>query len=211
MSTRMGSSSSARPSSRISPTATVRPCLFLTIDLSHVGTAEDAAFLDFFYSRLRRNTPDSSDEGATEAGELRAQGYDWVSPCGPELNYVRAARTPIVFRSLSEGATPRDHPAVKPADAAERFAGVLHYGGTLTEPFRPDALRADLDGYLYHPSPQPSKKRSARERYGSYSLVGSALVLAKFREMDVGEDGSGSFLWRGRRWDFAALRPGDVG
>lgn len=48
----------------------------------------DASFLDFFWGHLRANA-------GPEHGE-----YAWVSPCGPETNYVNCADTPIVFSSL---------------------------------------------------------------------------------------------------------------
>ena len=52
--------------------------------------------------------------------------YPWISPCQGEMNFVRAAVTPIVFCHLSD-----DHK--------------LFYADSLHVPFRPEDLRIDMD------------------------------------------------------------------
>ncbi|TKY88653.1 hypothetical protein EX895_002284 [Sporisorium graminicola] len=127
-----------------------------------------------------------------------SQGYEWVSPCGPELNLVRCQDAPIVYRELGED------------------DGMLKWAGSLSEPFRPDQLVVDpSNGYVYHPSPQPSSRRGSKastgEQYGSLSLLGSSLVLSKLAEgleidPDVFDRGiGGSIEWKGHRYDLGVL------
>jgi hypothetical protein len=87
------------------------------------GSSElsDPVFLQMFFRQLRPNTTG------------RHREYPYVSPCGNELNYVRAADTPIVFQHLRDGR--------------------LWYGGNLSVPFLPESLRFSDDGILYHPAP----------------------------------------------------------
>ncbi|ELR24167.1 Phospho2-dehydro-3-deoxyheptonate aldolase [Acanthamoeba castellanii str. Neff] len=54
----------------------------------------DGRFLNFFWRQLQLNTPTSP--GRARHGAV----YPYVSPCGRELNYVRAADRPIAFHSL---------------------------------------------------------------------------------------------------------------
>jgi hypothetical protein len=88
---------------------------------------KNAQFLDFFYARIKPNTLESSGEEGegqieqdqktiqdpewTEKSDLSRDdairlavldGYEWVSPCQGELNFIRAAKSPIVFRELDE-------------------------------------------------------------------------------------------------------------
>ncbi|SJX64788.1 uncharacterized protein SRS1_15213 [Sporisorium reilianum f. sp. reilianum] len=130
-----------------------------------------------------------------------SQGYEWISPCGPELNLVRCQDTPIVYRELGED------------------DGMLKWAGSLVEPFRPDSLVVDpSNGYVYHPSPQPSSRRrsktSSAERYGSLSLLGSNLVLSRLAEgLEIDPDAfdrgvGGSIEWKGQRYDLGLLGSG---
>ncbi|CEL92074.1 unnamed protein product [Vitrella brassicaformis CCMP3155] len=86
---------------------------------------KDGKFLDFFWRQLRENTsrPDL------------AERYPWVSPCGRELNWVRAEEAPIVFHSLCEGGD----------------APFLTYAGSLRVPFHPEQLVSSR-GRFFHPS-----------------------------------------------------------
>jgi len=100
---------------------------FYTIDregrLRHQGTVlDDPGFVDFFFRRLRRN-----DTG-------RHPSHPFVSPCGREMNYVRAADRPVVFRRLINEQS-------------------LLYAATLTVPFTPRSLRVSREGILYHAAP----------------------------------------------------------
>lgn len=137
-------------------------------------------------------------EAACKLGD--SEGYEWISPCGPELNLIRTQDTPIVYRELSDD-------------------GRLRWAGTLTEPFRPDELMVDPEnGYVYHPCPQPTNRRSKKSegerqsRYGQLSLLGSNLVLSRLAEgleidPDAFEKGSGgSIEWKGQRYELGLLK-----
>lgn len=65
---------------------------------------KEASFLDFFYKRLR---PNEGDALGPDAAGLRAEGYSFVSPCGPEMNFVRPDITPLVFQKLTENGESR--------------------------------------------------------------------------------------------------------
>lgn len=136
-----------------------------------------------------------------EACKLGAsEGYQWISPCGPELNLVRCQDTPVVYRELGVE------------------DGMLKWAGSLEEPFQPDKLVVDpKNGYVYHPSPQHSRRRGSgnsnveASKYGSLSLLGSNLVLSRLAEeldiypekFDQGE--GGSIEWNGRRYRLGLL------
>ena len=91
--------------------------------LYHDNTEQtDASFLDFFFRRLKGN----------DTGQYR--DYPYISPCGKEMNYVRSAGAPIVFRRLEQNRS-------------------LVYAGSLTQPWEPWNLRIGSDDQLYHPSP----------------------------------------------------------
>ena len=61
------------------------------------------SFLDFFYSRMRANDPYGG-----ESARLREEGYSFVSPCGPERNYIKPDVTPLVFQKLTDEGKPGD-------------------------------------------------------------------------------------------------------
>lgn len=152
-------------------------------------------------------------QGETRSGEElyiqacingNSEGYEWISPCGPELNLVRCQDTPIVYRELL------DH---------DDGGGKLKWAGNLWEPFQPDKLVVDpSNGYVYHPSPQPPNRRKKvddgekGQKYGSLSLLGSNLVLSKLAEgleidADAFERGiGGSIEWKGERYKLGLLR-----
>ncbi|KAG0666117.1 hypothetical protein C6P46_005468 [Rhodotorula mucilaginosa] len=162
--------------------------LFLS-DAKHrnVATAyRDVRFLDTFFTRIRRNDHLIATE---EAREARLKGYEFVSECMGEINYVRPdpEGTAVVFQAL-DGA------------------------GSLSLPFDPAALRVDTStGYLFHPS--PVSKRSKRSHVGPYSLLRSSLVLDHFGpslDLDPGTGGGGSFEYAGRRFRIEPLQEGDV-
>lgn len=74
--------------------------LFLS-DAKHrnVATAyRDVRFLDTFFTRIRRN----EDLAQEEAREARLKGYEFVSECMGEINYVRPdpEGTALVFQAL---------------------------------------------------------------------------------------------------------------
>lgn len=187
--------------------------LFLsTTKHRNLATAyRDPRFLSTLYARIRRNL--ARDE---RAQAVRQRGYEFQSDCMGERNWIRPERegTVLVFQSLEGGgAFPSRLPAHgRLADSLKRAE--LHYGGSLTSPFDPTALRVDpKSGYLFHPSPNPSRRRAATEpsRYGPYSLLRSSLVLEHFASsLDYDDDGRGSFAYRGKRFNLAKLGEGDV-
>ncbi len=120
---------------------TARREYFYTIDrtgrLFHDGTElTDAAFLNFFFKRVRAN----------ESG--RHPQYPFVSPCAGELNFIRPADTPLVFKRLTHGG---DEPAL------------LSYAPDLAVPFAPRDLRFSENGVLYHRAPVGEFARIAAE------------------------------------------------
>ncbi|ETS62270.1 hypothetical protein PaG_03343 [Moesziomyces aphidis] len=221
--------------------------LFLhdTVPKNLTSCFKNTDFLDFFFKRLRPNpasrtasadysiisrhdilhAPVSSlasdwSDGAPFNGDMTteqaasdlyleacrlgdSEGYEWISPCGPELNLIRSQDAPIVFRELSDD-------------------GMLRWAGTLQETFEPDKLVVDPNnGYVYHPSPRPTRrKRQTNEdsaevqRYGALSLLGSNLVLSRLAEgLDIDPDAfdhgvGGSIEWKGRRYKLGLLGKG---
>ncbi|GAA5905180.1 uncharacterized protein JCM6883_006309 [Sporobolomyces salmoneus] len=143
-----------------------------------ITSYRDPNFLRTFYARLRRNEEDE---------ELRKQGYEWVSHCQGESNFLRPALdgSAIVFDDLVKGE--------------------LTYGaGSLSTPFSPTSLRVSpRTGYLFHPSPVP--RRSQTSSYGPYSLLRSALVLDHFADtLDLNEN-RGCFEYDGKEYAIEAL------
>jgi hypothetical protein len=82
-------------------------------------------FLDFFYARVKPNAIVLDSEKQPREDDLKIledpewtenkkiseqdavrlaalDGYKWISPCQGELNFIRAAESPIVFRELDE-------------------------------------------------------------------------------------------------------------
>lgn len=93
-------------------------------------------FLDFFFSRIRPVAgapPTPMPPKWKEPLELFGDEYRWMSPCGKELNLVKAEDTPVVYRGLESNGQ---------GDWA------LTYAGTLREPFDPARL-AVRDGRIY--------------------------------------------------------------
>ncbi|GAA6047196.1 hypothetical protein JCM3770_006946 [Rhodotorula araucariae] len=167
--------------------------LFLS-DSKHrnVATAfRDPRFLDVFFTRLRRNDGAAGNEART----LREEGYEFVSPCEGEMNYLRPDRagSGLVFQALEDGN--------------------LRYAGTLTLAFDPTALRVDPEtGYLFHPSPISARRnKGASSRYGPYSLLRSSLVVEHFaKSLELDEYGGGSIAYEGERYQLAPLEDADV-
>ncbi|CAD6896418.1 unnamed protein product [Tilletia controversa] len=164
-------------------------------------------FLDFFYQRLGPNpatlsppasSPTSSTNSKASAVQARRRefenealrsGYPWLSPCGPEMNFVKAEASPVVFRELDD-------------------EGYLHWAGSFKMRFQPDKMVVDVEtGYLYHPSPSLSPSASSTPAYGEYSLLSSSLVLThlssslEYNDEGNGSDAepAGSVEWQGKR------------
>lgn len=207
-------------------------------------------FLDFFFARIKPNKLEETSSNCnltvserdkeilqdpewTERKNLTLEeatrlaildDYNWVSPCQGELNFIRAAKSPIVFRELDQDG---EYILIE-TNTLEiidfLFLGTLRWGGSFTDSFDPSSLKVDPEtGYVYHPSPI-SPLRSAREKvkqgglaansYGEYSLLSSALVLQRLATgLDVDpeafqEGKGGSIEWEGKRWDMGIITGG---
>lgn len=145
-------------------------------------------FLDFFFRRLRR-----VNEGEREIlRQLHAQDdYPFVSPCGPELNFVRPADLPIVFHSINDG-----------KDGSKE----LVFGGSMVQPFCPDRLAISrVSGRLYHELIDPDgddgeDSESLRRKVGDrstplhkseeieYGLIRSSVAVLLSDSITVGRD-----------------------
>lgn len=64
------------------------------------------------------------------AAPLKYPRYPYVSECWGEHNYVRCDVSPVVFNYLKDGSLV--------------YSYEQHY------PFKPETLRVDKDGYIYH-------------------------------------------------------------
>ncbi|GAA6032816.1 hypothetical protein JCM8097_000810 [Rhodosporidiobolus ruineniae] len=172
--------------------------LFLSSTLHRtLANAFRGPFLDFFFTRLRRN--DAQDDEATR---WRAKGYEFLSVCQGERNFLRPDKEGcgLVFQAI-EG-------------------NDLRYADTLSTAFDPSSLRVDpSSGYLFHPSPLSRRSRSrstkaeepAASPYGPYSLLRSSLVLERFSDsLELDDEKGGSFEWAGMRYKIGLLREGDV-
>jgi len=83
---------------------------------------KEPKFLDFFFRQLRVN----------DLGKYLPT-YQYLSPCGREMNFVRAADTGVVFNRM-EGES-------------------LVYAHNLRMSFQPSKLKISSEGRVYHPSP----------------------------------------------------------
>lgn len=103
-----------------------------------VTAHKDAAFLKFFFSRIRAARP--SDPGFAECAAPLHGRFPWVSPCGRELNFIACEDTPIVYDRMER----RGDESV-----------LIYAGGQLEIPFDADALMLSSSrGRLYHPHPR---------------------------------------------------------
>ncbi|XP_065609651.1 LOW QUALITY PROTEIN: UPF0598 protein C8orf82 homolog [Cyrtonyx montezumae] len=108
---------------------------------------KDERFLAFFFRQLQPNRSGRYEDS-----------FPFMSPCGPEHNFVRCQDVPIVFTRVLEGERKGE-------------AALLSYcggGERLVVPFRPQCLTfCPENGRLYHPGPRGE---------GGVGLVRSALV-----------------------------------
>ncbi|XP_076448976.1 UPF0598 protein CG30010-like [Babylonia areolata] len=132
-------------------------------------------FLVFFFKRLKRNNTDRF-----------SKDFPYLSPCGPERNFIRCDDTPVVFTHILQGETPEDGDLLSYNWAADR----------LTVPFEPEKLCMYPDsGRVYHPAPSKT---------GGVGLVRSALAieLSKSFEFENGEASPPTQLtWKNVRYE----------
>eukprot|EP00501_MAST-03F_sp_TOSAG23-6_P001197 GSMAST32.ASY1.ANO1.1241.1 assembled CDS len=113
-------------------------------------------FLDFFFRRIKQNTLN------------RHTDYPFVSPCGAEMNFIKAADTPIVFHDLQE------------TDGKWN----LLFGSSIKVPFDPELLRVSLSGRLYH--------LDTKSKIGGYALIKSHLSISLAENITIHHDDSQS-------------------
>ena len=154
----------------------------------------DKKFLAFFFRRLRANSTGRFEDD-----------FPYVSPCGPETNYVHCDDLPVVFTHLLDHNKKviEDIPAHADILAQSGKSGLeselLSYGGTgdlLTVPFQPDKLSMlPGTGRIYHAGPSSA---------GGVGLVKSSLAIQlslffMYRNKENPETSSPvKFRWRGR-------------
>ncbi|KNC46447.1 UPF0598 protein C8orf82 [Thecamonas trahens ATCC 50062] len=168
----------------------------------------DVTFLNDLFTRLKAN----------KTGLYVDDGYDYVSPCGRELNFVTTEDiTPYVFHTLhrlpgdsaaapgacaaaavepahgtdADGACAagRDAAPLEAADCDDDGVDVLVYGAAMYVPFQPDALWISEAGRMYHPSPMD----------GVPGLVGDKLTMDLNCEVIDDPADAVAFMWRGER------------
>ncbi|XP_053323909.1 UPF0598 protein C8orf82 homolog [Spea bombifrons] len=135
---------------------------------------KDRPFLVFFFKRLKRNATGRYQED-----------FPYVSPCGPERNFIRCDDRPIVFTHLVGDAASGDH--------------LLSYcggGEKLAVKFDPERLvMLPENGRVYHPAP---------EKCGGVGLVKSSLAFElspcfEYSNASCGEPPS-YFNWNNNRY-----------
>ena len=111
-----------------------------------LGLSTDKVFLRFFFKRVRVNkTGRYGDE------------FPFVSPCGPEMNFLQCDDQPVVFTHLVDD------------DNSARSLAFGGFADTLRVPFQPSKLcMLPQSGRLYHPAP---------ERTGGIGLIKSQLTI----------------------------------
>ena len=137
---------------------------------------KEPRFLDFFFRQMRVNN--------LEAGMAhRSRGYGHVSPCGRELNFVRAADTGVVFSRLEDNrlfyaptlSVEYDMTALAVSEIGRTPTADLSCVLHCTQ-FTRDESAFPCAGRVYHPAPA---------HLGGCALLASALVGAS-REESLG-------------------------
>ncbi len=123
----------------------------------------DKKFLAFFFRRLKPNNTDRY-----------RQDFPYVSPCGPETNYVRCDDFPIVFTQLLNQEKQVIQDISEYGNTTTNSSGDiwLSYCGTgdlLLFPFQPQKLYMSANGRIYHQGP---------EKLGGVGLIKSSLAIA---------------------------------
>ncbi|KAI6178664.1 UPF0598 protein C8orf82 [Aphelenchoides besseyi] len=123
---------------------------------------KDVKFLNFFFSRLKVNT----------TGYYQTE-FPYISPCGPEHNYVRCDDRPIVFTALN--------------DKTNRWQSNFCSRGY---DFQPEKLCMFENGRLYHPS------------LFDYGLVRSQLADELYPNFVFDSNGNPThFNWHGKQYE----------
>jgi hypothetical protein len=140
-----------------------------TLPKNIATSIKNVQFLDFFFARIRR-IKDQERDLLSRLG-VEEHVYPFVSPCGPELNFVRPADSAIVFHGLVH----------ENNDSIQS----LVFGGSFKQPFDPSRLAISrYSGRLYHELIIPSEPSEAKETtplHGShgreYGLIRSSVAV----------------------------------
>lgn len=153
-----------------------------------ISCFKDKTFLDFFFNRIKPNLNHEVVEEGVKVKDQEAYdkieklkfeelGYNFISNCGKELNYIKPDDSVLVYQTLDNEKGKKKlknyHCCFSRIFIYFFFSlpllllllflsSGLSYAGTLYEPFSPSSLRVcSKSGYLYHPSPLalPSSKR----------------------------------------------------
>ncbi|XP_033113186.1 UPF0598 protein CG30010-like [Anneissia japonica] len=133
---------------------------------------KDKKFLAFFFKRLKLNNTG-----------VYVEDFPYVSPCGPELNFVRCDDRPIVYTNI-----------IKTDDGD--LLSYNHAHEKLTVEFQPEKLcMLPKTGRVYYPT---------KEKYGSVALVKSSLAIDFSPHLEFGQEGEYAppthFTWKGTRY-----------
>ncbi|KAF0685952.1 Aste57867_22204 [Aphanomyces stellatus] len=143
--------------------------LFLedTVPKNIATSLKSPKFLSFFFGHLRPN-PTASDAFAP------FHDYPFISPCGPEMNYIKAADTPVVFTELKHDAS---------SDAWH-----LITNGSAAIPFQPTHLAiSTTTGRLYH--------WVQHKRMTCFALIKSHVAVELSQSIDFRDDGPHLLRW----------------
>ena len=163
-----------------------------------VSLHTDKKFLAFFFKRLKDN----------ETTRYQKE-FPYISPCGPETNYIRCDDVPIVFTHLLNTHKHIIQDIRDYATSATIEETYLSFGGAgelLTIHFQPEKLHMFPEsGRVYHVGPEKS---------GSVGLIKSSLAieLSRYfvynsdRSHDKGEESCDNipptgFTWRERTYE----------
>ncbi len=144
----------------------------------------------------------------------KSEGYDWISPCMGELNFIRAEDAPIVYKELvlpssSHSSSSSSSPS---SDQEARSGAHLLWAGTRTSPFDPTSLFVHpATGRLYTRAPRLSARRSRAETFGEHALLSSALVLQHFAHaLDIDDEVLAQVLDESQSWSRSQSRTPDA-
>ncbi|XP_071493963.1 UPF0598 protein CG30010-like [Diadema antillarum] len=137
---------------------------------------KDTKFLAFFFRRLKTNNLDHYKEH-----------FPYLSPCGPERNFVRCDDCPIVFTKIIPDPDDPESPGLLSCNFT---------GEAMTVPFEPAKVcMLPISGRIYHP---------AAQKVGGVGLIKSSIAIEISPNFEFGERGEYAppthFNWMGQRY-----------
>ena len=145
----------------------------------------DPKFLDFFFQRLlhKDQLPKKPKNLYPNHNTDPYPGYDYISPCGIEMNWIKAHDCPIVFKRISPSSESGSKSSINDHNLDWCKQYNLEWAGTMKTVFEPSKLvKSKSTGGLYHPLPTVGCKLNR-----GYGLLESRLVISVFG--DIIEDG----------------------